>query len=189
MVRLHNYLSVVSPYMWSLFRRNDGVPPGSGDDLFTYTNYFICAPEMAFAQREDEDDPLTYCAFVMIADRTQLQSAFNSTTAINGSFFEGDFFPFEVVDRGISFLLLNSMYRDAGALTTTALKTIQYAALIGLSPDAGEAMHVAGTCWDMFLETRYRPLDTLAFAPNGKLIIAYRSQEEPCEATLWLALN
>lgn len=184
----NNYLSVSDPYQWVLFRKNVSDSYGGSGDIYPhYDNYWLCAPNVDPEQQFDADDPIAYCAFVFIRDRTSLNNAVG-VTAINELFHEGTFSAFDS-DVGISLILLNSMQTAAGALTTTADKYLQIQSLIALSEAAGEPLKVVGDIWDMYLVSKYFPLDTLALSNTGKTVIAYRSQEAPCEWTLWLALN
>lgn len=187
--RRGNYLSIVSPFGWNLFHKNDGTSYSSGDVYPQVNNYLIGTPEL-LAQETNEDlaDPLVFCAFVLIRDRDAMNQAGYGVVCINEDFHDGTFSAFDS-DVGISIPLLNSRLHSAGELVTTSGKFLQIQAMAALSKDAGEPLTVIGPVWDMLLTSKYFPLDQLSLSNTGKKMIAYRSQQAPCEWTLWHAIE
>lgn len=190
------YWSVVMPHQWMLFHLNDGVPytGRSSEEIFSGgDSLWICNPRVEDSQINDPTIPIYYCGFMWQSDfqsvRGTLYEGLSLSTCINSTFTEGAFSAFEL-DAGIAFFVLNSMYHAAGALLTTAEKSIRIASTVGLSTAINGPLQIIGDVWGMYLDSKYWPIDTLSITTDGShQIIAYRSQQGPCEWTLWLAIS
>lgn len=187
------YYSIATPYSWLFFHINDGIPyvfRNNSEVFFGGNHFFMCCPNVPNFLTTDPSTPVTYCGFYTWGLlRTTLYESLKCAVRINATFTNGPFSAFQQ-DAGVNWMLLNSMYQSQGELDTTAGKSIQISSTVALSLTFDGLLAMMGDCWGMFLETRYYPLDRLAMNPdNTHQIIAYRSQQINCEATLWVALN
>jgi hypothetical protein len=187
-----NYISIVMPHQWLFFHIEDGIPyaPRSTEEVTNGgDNYWIGCPDVPAAQLADPLNPIHSCSLAWFTNRVNLFESFTCVTEINGVVSIGPLDAFEV-DVGLSFMLLNSMYHSAGALLTTAHKSIQIASTLAVSQGVNVPLAIVGSMAGMYIETKYFPRDKRALTTDGSHeLIAYRSQQGPCEATLWVAIS
>lgn len=196
-----NMNSVVTPYSWAFFHTDDGMPytpRNNSETFFGGDCFYMCNPRVDAALLSDPITPIGYCGAYTWgsaqppapgAGRDLMRESFKCYTRINNIDTNGPFSAFQV-DCGVNWYTLNSMFHAAGELDTTAGKSIQISSLLGLSTAHNGPLKIIGDCWGMYLETRWYPLDTLAKTPDeAHTVWAYRSQQAPCEATLWMAID
>lgn len=201
-----NYTVFAGPRQWGIFPkfynfyRSDTII----DVLQGTSDYHFCGPYIPPDQANERvvgiDHYTNYCGFAMATRRDKLNENSDCATCINDKFRDGFFLG---SDAGVSYLAYNSMYHSAGALRTTAGKTIKYSAVICLSTGTSFAQrarldfswiatpaNVYAYVPDMFMTTEAVPFNTkIQDEVTRRTYIAYRVQTSPCECTLWLGVN
>lgn len=192
--------------------RYDAYTPLNSDEVNSGTSdYHICTPhippelQVGSLQLTSNNgygreipsirNPIVYCGFYMATVRTVMGETARFATCVNDFFVSG---VQVATDSGVQYQVYNSRFHRKGPLGTTAGHPLQYSAVVGLAegnsffnrehaiPWTKTMAQVYAFVPNMYLTTEKVSLGARFIDSLGKTNRAYRTMEEPVEATLWL---
>jgi len=210
------YYCYTSPHQWIIFPKSPGgyVIMTTKENQIGVEDYHIaglCVPaDQAYGGDMKKTsnngygwdipnirNPITYTGFMMATPRGFLTEDTDCATCVNDFFKLGQF---PGLDCGVTYLVYNTRFHEAGLVVTTAERPIRYSAIVALTEgnsffNREHGVHwtatksqVYGYAWNMYMTTQGAGLGTV-IEDIGGFFFAYRRQYTPCEATLWLRIG